>query len=168
MLHGFRNRLEKILEGVTVGLMVGLAIVVILGVTFRKAGAALVWYDEVASILLAWLTFYGAALAALKRAHIGFPTLVESLPVGPRKALVVLSEVLVIGFFLVVTWAGWQVFLILQGETLVSLPWLPQRVVHSVIPVGAILFIVAELLSFPELLRFPEARPDVPSQESAS
>ena len=32
------------------------------------------------SILLAWLTFYGSALAALKRAHIGFPGLVKSLP----------------------------------------------------------------------------------------
>ena len=62
--------------------MVALALVVVLGVVFRRLGAALVWYDEVASILLAWLTFYGAALAALHRAHIGFPKLVDGL--GPR------------------------------------------------------------------------------------
>ena len=31
---------------------------------YRKAGASLTWYDEIASILLAWVTYYGAALAA--------------------------------------------------------------------------------------------------------
>ena len=48
-----------------------------LGVVFRTLGASLVWYDEVASVLLAWLTFYGSALASVKRAHIGCPELVE-------------------------------------------------------------------------------------------
>lgn len=153
MRQRIRARLERALEGLTLGLMVALALVVILGVVFRKAGSALVWYDEVASILLAWLTFYGAALAALKRAHIGFPKIVESLPDVARKVAVVVSEVFVIGFFLVVAWAGWQVFLVLEGDTLVSLPWLPQRVVHSAVPLGAILFIVAEILTLPEVLR---------------
>ena len=38
-----------------------------------RVGQSLTWYDEVASHLLAWLTFYGAALASVKRAHIGCP-----------------------------------------------------------------------------------------------
>ena len=67
------------MEGAVLVLLAGLALVVVVGVGFRKAGAALVWYDEVASILLAWLTYYGAALAALRRAHIGVPTLTQRL-----------------------------------------------------------------------------------------
>ena len=59
-----RTGLRKLLEGLVLFLMVSLALVVIVGVVFRKSGASLVWYDEVASILLAWLTYYGAALAA--------------------------------------------------------------------------------------------------------
>ena len=74
-----RTGLRKLLEGLVLFLMVSLALVVIVGVVFRKSGASLVWYDEVASILLAWLTYYGAALAALHRAHIGVPTLVDKL-----------------------------------------------------------------------------------------
>ena len=54
----------RFLEWTVLVLMTVLATIVVLGVVFRKTGAALVWYDEVASILLAWLTYYGAALAA--------------------------------------------------------------------------------------------------------
>ena len=135
--------------------MVALALVVVLGVVFRKLGAALVWYDEVASILLAWLTFYGAALAALHRAHIGFPKLVDGLGPTLRRPLILLGEAFVLSFFLVTAWAGWRVFGILGGEMLVSLPWVPQRLTQSVIPIGAFLFIIAELVTLPEVWAGP-------------
>ncbi len=134
-------------------LVAALATVVIMGVGFRKFGAALVWYDEVASILLAWLTYYGAALAALKRAHIGFPNLVRRLGRPWRMPVVVAGEAVVIAFFLVAGWAGWRVLVILEGSAMVSLPWVPTRLTQSVIPVGSVLFVIAQLLSLPEMLR---------------
>lgn len=153
--RGFRVTLEV----VVLALMAALALVVVLGVTFRKLGAALVWYDEVASILLAWLTFYGAALAALHRAHIGFPGLLDRLGPAIRRPLILLGEVFVLAFFLVTAWGGWRVFGILGGETLASLPWMPQRFTQSVIPIGAVLYITAELLTLPEVLAGPPAGP---------
>jgi len=147
----YRDGLEQSLEILMLLLMTSLAVVVIVGVGFRKAGAALVWYDEVASILLAWLTYYGASLAALKRAHIGFPKLVESAAPLLRFYLVLCREVIVIGFFVLVAWAGLQVLLILDGLYLASLPSVSVRLTQSVIPIGAVLFIIAELLSFAEI-----------------
>ena len=147
----FRNGVEQSLEVIMLILMAGLAVVVIVGVGFRKAGAALVWYDEVASILLAWLTYYGASLAALKRAHIGFPKLVQSAAPRVRLYLVICREVIVIGFFALVAWAGWRVLQILDGLYLASLPGVSARVAQSVIPIGAVLFIIAELLSFADV-----------------
>jgi TRAP-type C4-dicarboxylate transport system permease small subunit len=132
--------------------MAALAIVVVVGVGFRKAGASLVWYDEVASILLAWLTYYGAALAALHRAHIGVPTLVDRLKGPARAAVVLLGEVCVLAFFGVLAFAGVRVLTVLGGTSLVSLPWVPMAVAQSVIPIGAVLFIVAQLLSLPDVL----------------
>ena len=132
--------------------MAALALVVVVGVGFRKAGASLVWYDEVASILLAWLTYYGAALAALHRAHIGMPTLVDRLEGGARKALVLIGEVCTLAFFVVLAFAGVRVLSVLGGTTLVSLPSVPMSLAQSVIPIGAVLFIVAQLLSMPEAL----------------
>ncbi len=154
---GARNGLRRVLEVVVLALMAGLALVVIVGVGFRKAGASLVWYDEVASILLAWLTYYGAALAALHRAHIGVPTLVERLRGRLRMGIVLVAEAAVLGFFIVLAWAGLRVLAVLGGTTLVSLPWVPMTLAQSVIPIGAVLFIAAQLLSLPEALREPGA-----------
>ncbi len=149
---GARRRLGAFLEGVVLVLMAALALVVVVGVVFRKLGASLVWYDEVASILLAWLTYYGAALAALRRAHIGVPTLVERLRGRARVAAVLVAEACVVGFFLALAWAGVRVLSVLGGTTLVSLPWIPTSVAQSVIPIGALLFVAAELLSLPGAL----------------
>ena len=148
-----RRLLERLLENVCIVLMILLAVVVVLAVVFRKAGSSLVWYDEVAAILLAWLTYYGAALAALRRAHLGFPGLYDASPVALRMVMLVISEVLFIGFFLVVAWYGWEVITILAGDTLTSLPWVPVSLTQSVIPIGGALIALAEILTIPERWR---------------
>ena len=122
-----------------------LALLVVVGVVSRKAGFSLVWYDEVAAILLAWLTYYGAALAALHRAHLGLPNLVRRAPRSARLVLSVLREAAIIGFFALAAWMGLDLLAVLGGTFLVSLPWLPAQIVYSAIPVGAVFFIVAEL-----------------------
>jgi TRAP-type C4-dicarboxylate transport system permease small subunit len=151
-LARLERRFETLLELIVMALTSGLAILVLLAVIYRKAGASLVWYDEIASIMLAWLTYYGAALAALKRAHIGFPGLVEALPTHLRIAAVWAGEVVVIGFFSLLAWVGWEVLVILEGDYLISLPDVPSQFIQSVIPIGAVLFIIAQLLSLPHAL----------------
>lgn len=137
--------LGRVLETAVIAITVALAVLVIVGVASRKAGFSLVWYDEVAAILLAWLTYYGAALAALRRAHLGFPNLVSRAPLPARRALVVFREIAIVGFFALTAWLGVGLMDAVGGTFLVSLPWLPAQVVYSAIPVGATLFIVAEL-----------------------
>lgn len=139
----------EILTWVVIGLMVLLTVFVVVAVIFRYSGASLSWYDEVAGVLLAWITYYGAALAALHRGHIGFDDVLLNLPARARAVAVIVAEVLVIGFFALLAWAGLEVLHILQGETLVALDWVPVSLTQSVIPIGAILFIIAEILSFP-------------------
>jgi len=144
-----RRTLEVALQSILVFLMVALTAVVIVAVVYRKAGASLAWYDEIASILLAWVTYYGATLAALNRGHIGFDGLILALPRRIRMPLVVVAEVFVFGFFIVLAWTGWQVVQVLKGDTLVSLPEISVQITQSVIPIGAILFIICEAVSLP-------------------
>jgi TRAP-type transport system small permease protein len=130
-----------------------LALEVMLGVVFRATGSSLVWYDEVASVLLAWLTFYGSALASVKRAHIGCPEVVEQMPAGWKRAFNLFSQVLVIGFFVLLGYAGLAIMPVLAGDTLVSLDWMPLNVVQSVIPISSALIVVAELTHLIDLVQ---------------
>ena len=148
-----RALFERLLETITVFLIISLALVVVLGVIYRWSGASLSWYDEIASVQLAWLTYYGASLAALKRAHIGVPGLIAVVPPLFRVPLVLLAEAVVIGFFLILAWYGYIVLVVLEGDTLISLPWISTQVTQSVIPIGAVLFIIAELLNMPQIMR---------------
>ena len=149
MIERARGILEHALEAVAVALLAVLAVVVLAGIAARTVQHPLVWYDEVASILLAWLTYYGAALAALKRAHIGFPELVRTLPRPARRTALVAAEAVVFAFFSLLAWLGWHLFEVAEGDRLVSLPWIPLRVAQSIIPIGAVLFIAAEALALP-------------------
>ncbi|MCB1519951.1 MAG: TRAP transporter small permease subunit [Hyphomicrobiaceae bacterium] len=153
MLATAKSLFGKLIEITLILLMVGLTIVVLVAVAYRLAGNSLSWYDEIASILLAWITYYGSALAALRRGHIGFDSVLLALPRTMRIAGALVAEVIVIGFMALMTWAGLRVLSVLEGEALVSLTWMPVQLTQSVIPIGAALFIVAELLSLPDYLR---------------
>jgi TRAP-type C4-dicarboxylate transport system permease small subunit len=173
VLEQLRRGYERLLEGVVIILMVALSVVVTLGIAYRTMGAALVWYDEVASIGLAWLTYYGAALGALKRAHIGVPEVMRLLPPGLRATLFFVAEALVFGFFALTAWIGYEVTEMLAGSTLVSLDWAPEQVAQSVIPIGAVLFIIGQAFSLPEAWRRTMAggdshRPIDPNAEMAA
>ena len=130
-----------------------------LAVVFRYSGHSLVFYDEVASVMLAWLTYYGAALAASRRAHLGLDAGLQALPQALRMVAFIVSEVLVVGFFVIVAWYGWLVLEFMAGEALISLPDVPMQLVQSVIPIGAALFIIAQLVSLPEAWRGRPGRP---------
>src|SRR5437773_11367408 len=115
-LDRIRASYELALEWLVIALMGTLFVEVTVGVVFRTFGGSLVWYDEVASILLAWLTFYGSALASVKRAHIGCPELVAFLPPKPKLAFRVVAEVFTIGFFLLMGWVGYEVLEVLATD----------------------------------------------------
>jgi TRAP-type C4-dicarboxylate transport system permease small subunit len=156
-LERFRERYGKVLELVVIVLMLALAGEVTLGVVFRSIGRSLAWYDEIASVLLAWLTFYGSALASVRRAHIGCPELVDQASPRTRRRLNIMAQLLVIAFFALLGWVGASILPILAGDALVSVPEVPMSVVQSVIPISCALILLAEGLQLALLLRSADA-----------
>lgn len=149
-LEKFESLYEKFLQIILFVMMIALAIVVLAGVTFRFSGHALVWYDEVASVQLAWITYYGSAYAALKGSHIGVPSILKAFPLPLRKVFFILSKIVVYGFLILLAYYGFLVLTLIKGETLVTLEWVPQTFVQSVIPIGSVLFIIAETVRIPK------------------
>ncbi len=151
--QGWRAAYGRALEWLVIALVVALALEVTLGVVFRSLGRALTWYDEIASAMLAWLTFYGSALASFKRAHIGCPEIVDRMPWRVRRAFNIAAQVLVIAFFVLLGGVGAWILPVLATDTLVSLPSVPVSTVQSVIPISAVLIVIAESLHLRDLLR---------------
>src|SRR6185312_8498424 len=152
-IAAFRDRYGRFLEWVVSALMLILFFEVTLGVVFRAIGASLIWYDEIASVLLAWLTFYGAALASVKRAHIGCPELVDAMPWPVRRIVNIIAQLLVITFFVLLGGVGVAIMPVLATDALVSVPEVPMSIVQSVIPISSALIVIAELLQLAELIR---------------
>ena len=165
-LDAIRGGYERALEWLVVVLMAALAGEVVVGVIFRTLGDSLEWYDEVASILLAWLTFYGSALASVKRAHIGCPEVMALLPAKPKIVLRVIAEFITISFFLLMGWAGYRVLGVLNTDYLISLPSIPVSWVQSVVPISAVLIVAAELITLPKVLTNAMARPAITGEAS--
>jgi len=150
VLAACRKALDRLLQFILLALMLAITLIVVYSVIMRTSGNAPSWYDEIAAIILCWVTYFGSAYAALKRGHIGFEGLINVMPPALRVAAVFFGEILVITFFVLLGWMGMRVLRVLEGDGLVSLPWVPLQLVHSIIPIGAALFILAQLLSLPD------------------
>lgn len=149
-IEKFKQSYDACLQYIMFVMMIALSVTVVVGVVYRWSGNALVWYDEVASVQLAWLTYYGSAYAALKGAHIGVPNILKSFPIPIRKVFFVVSKIVIYSFFALMTYYGLIVMKLIHGETLTTLEWVPQSLVQSVIPIGSFLFMLSETLRLKE------------------
>lgn len=141
--------LERSLAVAGILMIVVLAVLVIAAVVMRYAGSPIVWYDEVASTLLAELTYVGMAFAMIRRAHLGFGTVLMALPLAARRVGFLLSECTVLAVLAAVAWCGWSVLGFFGGDTLVSVPWMPRAVVQACVPICAVLAMAAQIVSVP-------------------
>jgi TRAP-type C4-dicarboxylate transport system permease small subunit len=139
------SRFIVILEWWAMLLLVLMVVLVCLGVFFRYVlGASLAWYDEFASYLLVWLTFYGAVAASYHNRHIQFETLLERLMPDSRRKLQIIAELFVLGFQVVLFYYGWLLTQKMGDETAVSLVWIKMGWVYSVLPItGAIMLLIS-------------------------
>lgn len=148
----FRN-FVGLVEWWTVLLLVLMVAVVCFGVFFRYVlKASLVWYDEFASYLLVWLTFYGAVVASHRRRHIGFEVVVDKLPPTARRAVDFIGELCILGFQIVLFYYGWQLVEKMGGDTAISLPRVKMAWIYSVLPITGGLMLIISLIRLGDIV----------------
>ena len=106
-----------------------MAVLVFGNVVLRYAfNSGIAMSEELSRLLFVWLIFFGAILASVQHAHIGFDSLVQRLPLGARKALVLLTGALMLAACLMFLVGGWAQTKINLGNTYpvlgVSYAWL--------------------------------------------
>ncbi len=135
-------------------LLVAMTLLVTVAVFYRYVlDASLSWYDEFASYLLVWLTFYGAVTAAYHRRHIAFDTLVERLTPAARRGAAVAAEVCVLAFQGILLYYGWVLAEAIKRDTAVSLEWVRMGWIYSVMPISGGLMLLISLSDLATLLR---------------
>ena len=147
------NRLIGVLDWWSMLLLVLMVVLVFLGVFFRYVlDSSLAWYDEFASYLLVWLTFYGAVSASYRGRHIGFDLVVNRFTPSPGRVARIVAELFVLGFQVVLFYYGWILTQNMGSETAVSLPWIKMAWVYSVLPIAGGLMLLISLERLGHLL----------------
>ena len=103
----FRKGIDLVFQSITAFLMMAMTALTLLQVVSRYAlNAAFPWTEELARIVLIYLTFIGSIVAFQRREHLKIDIIVHALPQGARRWLQVivdLASILVLG---VVVWQG--------------------------------------------------------------
>jgi TRAP-type C4-dicarboxylate transport system permease small subunit len=139
------SRFITVLEWWAMLLLVLMVVLVCLGVFFRYVlSASLAWYDEFASYLLVWLTFYGAVAASYHNRHIQFGTVVDRFTADTRRKIGIVAELFILGFNIILLYYGWLLMQKMGDETAVSLAWIRMGWVYSVLPItGGIMSLIS-------------------------
>jgi TRAP-type C4-dicarboxylate transport system permease small subunit len=139
------SRFITVLEWWAMLLLVLMVVLVCLGVFFRYVlSASLAWYDEFASYLLVWLTFYGAVAASYHNRHIQFGTVVERFTADTRRKIGIVAELFILGFNIILLYYGWLLMQKMGDETAVSLAWVKMGWIYSVLPItGGIMSLIS-------------------------
>ena len=139
MMRRIQRYLNMILAGL-VSLMMGVMLVVIFMAAASRylLNASPTWAEELARYLMVWVCFLGAPLAVGEGGHVGVQVLMARLPLGPKKAIRLLT-IAAIELFLGVVVA--KAFVLIGMITMQESPALriPIYYVYLAVPIGCIL-----------------------------
>ncbi len=119
------------------GIAAGVALAFINVVARYVFNSSLTWAAELTIYLFIWSAFFGAAYCFKKDAHISVDILLEKVPPGVAKALMLFSHTVTLVFLLAVAWYGYQ-YLLLEvelDERSVDLE-IPMWIPYSVVPIA--------------------------------
>lgn len=148
MLRQLKACSLRLLNGILVGAVALLVLDVLLGVASRYLwGAQVKWTEELATILLIWVSFLGAAAAFEARAHLGIDFLTERCPPSARRKTELAAHLCTIGFVVIAFLLGGS---ILVRQALVHRNILPALQISDVVmylplPVSGVFILIYEV-----------------------
>ena len=152
---GFIRSLEVLL----MVMVAVLTLTVLWGVFTRFAlGRQAEYTDELARMLLVWVSMIGAALAFGEKAHLGVDFFVNKLHPEARKTLSVLVQVVTIVLAVVVfIIGGWGLAMGQTGQQLPTLP-ISRGMVYMAVPLAGVFMLLFALENLVSIIKTPADR----------
>lgn len=119
-------------------------------------GFSLSWPEELATFMMAWMTFIGASMAVRSSEHIGITIIRDALPPNIKKFANILMKLFIIAFSFALIYSGID---LLNGSTKVTMEALHISTLwpRLSVPIGAFLiFIHAFNLLVLDILKFTD------------
>lgn len=83
-------------------------LLVLLNIVSRAMGLAIYWVDEMAIYCMVWMTFLSTSAVLKKRRGVSVTILTDLLPAAGRRWLVVFSDLMILGFALILLVLCWR------------------------------------------------------------
>lgn len=133
--------LDKLVNGLLVIILAAMSLVVAANVFCRFIlNFSLYWADELAMILMVWLTFIGAALAIKEKSHYVLNFLTERLKGNTQRIFFILQQILVVISIIILLYfsaiVAWQIRSWVMPATEIS-----RTFVYSASPIGCLLML---------------------------
>jgi TRAP-type C4-dicarboxylate transport system permease small subunit len=157
------RRLNDALEWAALAVVICM-VAVMCSVIFAQAAGryvfhfSLTWSEELARFLLVWVSMLGGAVAARRRMHVGFESLVEALPRALGRFVRALGGLVALFVFAVMAGYGYRLAKFNMMQLSAALEW-PMGIPYAAVPAGAallVLFLVEEV-AYTWLGRSPSA-----------
>ena len=156
-MRALSKRLTDIMEGfsmifITIMLVV-VAIQVITRLTIKTSPR---WCEEIASILMSWFAFLGMAIGVGEGIHMSIEFIINLLPKGLRKAVIVLGELLVIYLGFALLWFGSRLVYATRSSTLPATKW-PAFMPYLMTPIAGLAIVVYSFVKLYDIIKDNES-----------
>ena len=145
VLNGFIEKIENCFAVVFMGAS---ALITITQVVTRYGfNHPLTWPEELCTLLLVWMTFFGASLLLKREQHIEIDFFTKLLPQRAQQVLALINYVLIFGFLVVVAWGAYKLQFFQSRHYTVALG-IPKNYFSLPVLISSILMCVYILLAF--------------------
>lgn len=143
-----KKRMDSGIDSLLGYVIIAMVLIVGLQVFFRYVMKnPLPWPEEIARIMIVWLSFVGGYMALRDKKHVGFNILVDKLSDKARGYTGIVSDFLVAVFLAVVVIEGFK-FAVKFASVPMSYTRIPTgKLVYSVFPVSGILMFLQSVLT---------------------
>lgn len=162
-LRSIRQASVKMLEILVITLVVGLTLTVLWGVLTRYLskmmpfiGGQAEYTDELARLLLIWVSTFGAALAFDRKAHLGVDYFVGKLHPEAAKMVAVIVQLIIIALAVIIFLIGGGALARGQmQQVLPTISFLTRGMVYMALPLSGLFIILFTIENLVEILRQP-------------
>lgn len=126
------------------------------GVISEKYLGQAAYTDELACVMLVWISMLGSALAFGREAHLGVDFFMMKLDPVPRKVMAILAQVIILAMTIsVFIVGGWMLAQSQMGQELPTMRWLSRGQVYLSLPISGLFIILFTVENMVQIIKTP-------------